>query len=60
MKKNYEKPAMEVTEFRFSEHIAASGQTSCVWGSSAYWSHSYIGCNTEYHPGIDGWIGNTG
>lgn len=25
MKKTYSKPAMEVTEFRFSEHIAASG-----------------------------------
>lgn len=24
MKKTYSKPAMEVTEFRFSEHIAAS------------------------------------
>jgi len=24
-KKTYQKPQMEVTEFRFSEHIAASG-----------------------------------
>lgn len=33
MKKKYEKPRLEVTEFRFSEHIAASGAGSCeiVW-----------------------------
>jgi len=29
MKKQYEQPNLEVTEFRFSEHIAASGGTSC-------------------------------
>lgn len=33
MKKKYEQPRLEVTEFCFSEHIAASGGTQClsVW-----------------------------
>ncbi|MEA4965238.1 MAG: hypothetical protein VB055_05395 [Oscillospiraceae bacterium] len=32
MKRNYEKPRFEVTEFRFSEQIAASGTTCThVW-----------------------------
>lgn len=30
MKRTYSKPAMEVTEFRFSEHIATSGTTPVV------------------------------
>lgn len=59
MKKAYEKPRMEIAEFRFSEHIAASG-TSCYWGSSASWTHAYVGCDTQYNPGTDGWINNTG
>ena len=45
MKKEYEKPTMEVTEFRFSEHIAASGCTSeysQLWGQSGC---EYLGQN---------------
>lgn len=57
MKKAYEKPSLEVTEFRFSEHIAASGGSSCYWGGGATWTHAYSGCNTVYHPGTEGWIG---
>lgn len=35
MKKQYEKPRLEVTEFCFSEHIAASGGGTCfsVWSN---------------------------
>lgn len=29
MKKKYEAPRMEITEFRFSEHIAASNVAKC-------------------------------
>lgn len=31
MKKPYQKPYLEVTEFRFSEHIADSGGSSCTY-----------------------------
>ncbi|HOP11762.1 MAG TPA: hypothetical protein PK629_09765 [Oscillospiraceae bacterium] len=38
MKKHYEKPCLEVTEFRFSEHIAASGDAvpncTIIWLNS--------------------------
>lgn len=33
MKKNYVKPNLEVTEFRFVEHIAASGSCKIVWNN---------------------------
>lgn len=56
MKKTYNKPAFEVAEFRFSEHIAASGESSCYWGSSATWTHAVINCTEVYHPGEGGWI----
>jgi len=60
MKKTYSKPTFEVTEFRFSEHIAASGESSCYWGSSATWTHAIVGCNTVYNPGTGAWIGANG
>ena len=43
MKKPYETPRIEVTEFRFSEHIAASGtpSSSCIY----IWTYSGLhGC----------------
>lgn len=41
MKKQYEKPHLEVTEFRFSEHIAASG-TNCYSVYTNQWNQT--GC----------------
>jgi hypothetical protein len=58
MKKTYNKPTFEVTEFRFSEHIAAS--PGCIWGSGATWTHAFEGCATTYHPGTPGWSGLNG
>ncbi len=60
VKKKYSKPGIEVTEFRFTEHIATSGGSDCYWGSGATWSHREVGCNTNYHPGQEGWIGLNG
>jgi hypothetical protein len=34
MKKTYEKPRMEIVEFRFSDHIAASNSPSVPGGTS--------------------------
>lgn len=59
MKRAYLKPKIEVAEFRFSEHIAAS-PSSCYWGGGATWTHATEGCNTQYHPGTGGWIGLKG
>ena len=57
MKKAYQKPKMEVTEFKFSEHIADSGDTSsCYWANNGYWSHAYVGCEEVYHEGTGGWV----
>ena len=47
-KKVYEKPRFEVTEFRFSEHIAASGavaQCDYVWGNTG---PTYCSSGTPY------------
>jgi len=61
MKKTYSKPAFEITEFRFSEHIATSGEiNSCYWGSNAYWTHGFVGCDTMYHAGTGGWVSLNG
>ena len=59
MKKTYNKPTFEVTEFHFSEHIAAS-PNSCYWGSGKTWTHGYDGCSTIEHPGTPGWSGLNG
>ena len=62
MKRSYTKPYMEVTEFRFAEHIAASGTptSSCYWGGGATWTHGYSGCKDVYNAGTEGWIGLNG
>jgi hypothetical protein len=58
MKKAYQKPNIEVTEFHFSEHIAASGgDVTCYWGT--YATHASPGC-TEIPDGAGGYINNTG
>jgi len=53
MKKKYEQPRLEVTEFRFSEHIAAgSGGTACseIWnnigvGGCQFGTPEFLGYN---------------
>ncbi len=60
MKKTYNKPTFEVTEFHFSEHIAASPLNSCYWGSGATWTHAIVNCNSVMHPGTPGWSGLNG
>lgn len=52
MKKTYVKPIFNVTEFRFSEHIAASGTTtSCRWGK--YITDVGLDCDDNIESG---WI----
>lgn len=53
MKKNYEKPHLEVTEFRFSEHIASSGQTSHCNPTYNGWLES-TGCTLMYWSNQNG------
>ena len=61
MKKAYQKPCMEVTEFRFAEHIAASGApASCQWHSGADWSLAFVGCDSTYVSGTPYWTGLNG
>ena len=43
MKRAYEKPRMEVAEFRFQEHIAASVTVRCSWTGSG--TQYVVGCN---------------
>jgi len=61
MKRLYSKPRMEVTEFRFAEHIAASGTTSsCYWGGTTTYTHGFSGCNTSSSTSGEGWIDSVG
>lgn len=62
MKHAYQKPMFDVKEFKFSEHIATSGTvpSACYWGGGATWTHATVGCNSVYHPGVEGWIGLNG
>jgi len=59
MKKKYVKPTLEVAEFRFSEHIVASG-SDCYWGSGATWTHGFEGCETTKTSLPASWINLNG
>ena len=54
MKKKYEAPRIEMVEFRFEDHIAASG-SSCYWGGTDSYTHGYSGCKDQLTT-KEGWI----
>jgi hypothetical protein len=56
VKKEYKKPGFELTEFRFTEHIAASGGGGCYWGDTIKRTHGYPYCKDNETIVGEGWI----
>lgn len=53
MKKAYRKPQVELVEYRFADHVAASGATKCLWGRVK--TNPGVNCEKDYY-GDGYWI----
>ena len=56
MKRAYKKPQFEVVEYRFADHIMASGVDNCYWGGGETYTHRLAGCREQVKPGSGGYI----